>query len=213
MPTKAANLEDAPIADVPATVSAKTPSSPVLPTPTANLKQNVPAEAAHEETEITAPDGHTIGWFDLGHTFQIDFLRHALFAGILVALMCSYLGVYVVLKRIVFVGVALAELSSAGIAVGLWLGFSPIWGAMLLVLLGVTMFAVRWSPRRVPSESTIGIVYSVAGALAILCISKSAMGETHMLKLLQGDVLTVAPQRNYGNARHFRCRGADSRFV
>jgi ABC-type Mn2+/Zn2+ transport system permease subunit len=56
------------------------------------------------------------------------------------------------------------------------------------------MFAVRWSPRRVPGDSTIGIVYSVAGALAILCIAKSAMGETHMLKLLQGDVLTVAPR-------------------
>jgi ABC-type Mn2+/Zn2+ transport system permease subunit len=45
----------------------------------------------------------------------------------------------------------------------------------------------------VPTESVIGIVYSVAGALAVLCIAKSAGGETHMLKLLQGDVLTVSP--------------------
>ncbi len=187
-PTKATNVEDLPIADVPAGSNS---ANSVAPTQTTTPPTSM---QTFTETEFSAPDGHTIGWFDLGHTFQIDFLRHALFAGILVALMCSFLGVYVVLKRIVFVGVALAELSSAGIAVGLWLGFSPIWGAMLLVVVGVTMFAVRWSPRRVPSESIIGIVYSVAGAMAILCIAKSAQGETHMLKLLQGDILTIAPE-------------------
>ncbi len=184
------NLEDLPIEDAPPVLSNQATPAPH----DHNQPDEEHFEAAHSEPRFPAPDGHTVGWFDLVHTFQIDFLREALWAGLLVALMCSYLGVYVVLKRIVFVGVALAELSSAGIAIGLWLGFSPIVGAMLLVLFGVTMFAVRWSPRRVPSESTIGIVYSVAGALAILCISKSAMGETHMLKLLQGDVLTVSPQ-------------------
>ena len=215
-PTARAAIEDLPIEDAPSVSTAATgktkphaevtpPVGPqtttqATPTPDATLHESheEPSEehfeAAHSEPAFPAPDGHTIGWFDLPHTFQIDFLREALYAGLLVALMCSYLGVYVVLKRIVFVGVALAELSSAGIAVGLWLGFSPIAGAMLLVVFGVTMFAVRWSPRRVPGDSTIGIVYSVAGALAILCISKSAMGETHMLKLLQGDVLTVSPQ-------------------
>lgn len=198
---KAGKLEDAPIEDVPIQEAPPVVSSQSEPTKPPINDHHQPSEehfeAAHTEPEFPAPDGHTIGWFDLPHTFQIDFLREALYAGLLVALMCSYLGVYVVLKRIVFVGVALAELSSAGIAVGLWLGFSPIVGAMLLVVFGVTMFAVRWSPRRVPNDSTIGIVYSVAGALAILCISKSAMGETHMLKLLQGDVLTVAPQETW----------------
>ena len=217
--SKAVNVEDLPIADVPAapnsapsaaplqTAAPAAPAaqatSPALVTTSpaashAEIKNAEPERskpaATHNDAEFPAPDGHTIGWFDLGHTFQIDFIRHALFAGILVALMCAFLGVYVVLKRIVFVGVALAELSSAGIAVGLWLGFSPIIGAMLLVLFGVTMFAVRWSPRRVPSESIIGIVYSVAGALAILCIAKSAQGESHMLKLLQGDILTISPE-------------------
>jgi ABC-type Mn2+/Zn2+ transport system permease subunit len=205
--TPKADIENQPIEDkVPAAIEQPTATNPLpvaTATPTSQPKNTAPASPAQStesqamapaETENPTTDEQSVAWFDLAHTFQINFIRHALFAGVLVALMCSYLGIYVVLKRIVFVGVALAELSSAGIAVGLWLGFSPIIGAMLLVLLGVTMFAVRWSPRRVPSESVIGIVYSVAGALAILCIAKSAMGETHMLKLLQGDVLTVAPQ-------------------
>ena len=206
--TPSTSIEDQPIAAAPAVplpTTAKQPNASKGNSATEELplpEDPTPARSAHSVTlprhtgadaEFDAPGVPRGGWFDLGHTFQIDFIRQALWAGLIVALMCSFLGVYVVLKRIVFVGVALAELSSAGIAVGLWLGFSPIWGAMLLMVFGVTMFAVRWSPRRVPTESVIGIVYSVAGALAILCIAKSAQGETHMLKLLQGDVLTVAP--------------------
>lgn len=215
---KTADIEDLPIPDVPgAPPVANGRLAPPLPTATSapvaiatSLPGTTPTvppvpvasddHSHHEEQHrtaqrdptATAPREPLANYLNLQHTFQYDFMRQALFAGLLVALMCSYLGVYVVLKRIVFVGVALAELSSAGIAFGLWLGFSPIIGAILLMLFGVTMFAVRWSPRRVPTESVIGIIYSVAGALAVLCIAKSAGGETHMLGLLQGNVLTVS---------------------
>ena len=124
------------------------------------------------------------------------FMRQALLSGVLVALLCSFVGVYVVLKRIVFVSVALAEMSSAGIALGLLLNTArlpPIWCAGFLTLLGVVLFSVHWTPRRVPRESYIGIMYAVAVAAGILLIAKSAQGEGHMLTLLQGDILTVAP--------------------
>jgi len=121
------------------------------------------------------------------------FMRHALYAGLLVALMCSYLGLYVVLKRIVFVGVALAEVSTTGIALAMVVGFSPMLGALSFMLLGVILFSMHWSPRRVPHESYIGVVYSVASALSILLIAKSPGNESNMLSLMKGEVLTVDP--------------------
>ena len=42
------------------------------------------------------------------------FFQNALIAGMVVALMCSFLGVYVLLKRVVFVGFALSQIASAG---------------------------------------------------------------------------------------------------
>lgn len=129
-------------------------------------------------------------------TFQIDFMRHALVAGVLVALACAYLGVFVVLRRIVFLGVALAEISSAGVALSLLLGIAPMLGAVGLMVLGVAAFSWRWSPRRVPQESYIGIGYAAAAALGILLVAKSAKGEAHMLQLLYGNVLTVSPAEN-----------------
>jgi len=121
-------------------------------------------------------------------------MRHALAAGALAAAMCSYVGVYVVLKRIVFVGITLAELSSAGVALALLLGFSPMIGALGLMLVGVVLFSVRWSPSRVSEDSFIGIGYAVAAALGVLLVAKSAKGEAHILELFYGNVLTVSPR-------------------
>jgi len=122
-----------------------------------------------------------------------DFMREALYAGLIVALMCSYLGIYIVLRRMVFIGVALAEVSSAGIALALWVGFSAVLGALAFMLLGVVLASIHWSRRRVPHESYTGVLYALASALGILFVAKNPLGESHMLHLLHGDVLTVVP--------------------
>ena len=183
------NPEDAPIAD-------ELPGPARVPdvqthAPRAAL---APADDYHGEEPQFQPPATLADYFQVWKSFLGDeksFMRHALIAGVLVALMCSYLGVYVVLKRIVFVSVAMSALSSAGIALGLLLGFVPIYGAALLTLLGVVLFSIQWSPRRVPRESYIGVLYSIAAAMGILLIARSAQGEGHMLTLLEGDILTI----------------------
>ena len=47
------------------------------------------------------------------------FFQAALIAGTLSAAMCALVGVYVLLKRIVFVGITLAQVASMGVAGGL----------------------------------------------------------------------------------------------
>ena len=141
--------------------------------------------------EATQTGASISSWASPLTTFEPPFMRQALVAGVIVALMCSFLGTYVVLKRIVFVGVALAEISSTGIALGILFGFAPVLGAIVFTLLGVLLVSVRWSPRQVPHDSFIGIVFFLASALSLLFLAHSANGETQMLKLLQGDVLTA----------------------
>ena len=126
--------------------------------------------------------------------FGLDFMQRALWAGLLVGGVCAYLGVYVVLRRIVFVGVALSEMSSAGVALSLLMNFSPMLGSVGLMLAGVGLFSVQWAPRKVRQDAFIGIGYVVASALAILLIAKSAQGEGHLLALLFGNILTVTTQ-------------------
>src|SRR5208337_5280202 len=60
--------------------------------------------------------------------FSPDFLlRNSIYTSVLVGLVCPIVGVFLVMRRLVFMGVALPQISSTGIAIALslplWLGF------------------------------------------------------------------------------------------
>lgn len=184
------------------------PSAPseAAPAPPPEAAAKQPAKLAPHKTDVQPaeptqpapdiadqPDATAPGLPSLESAFAPSFMRWALLAGLIVALACAYVGVYVVLKRIVFVGVALAEVSSAGVALAILMGFNPFIGAVALMFVGIGLFSVRWSPRRVSQESFIGIGWAVASALGVLLIAKSAQGEAHMHDLLFGNILTVDP--------------------
>ena len=126
--------------------------------------------------------------------------KDALYGALVIALACSVLGVYVVLRRIVFVGAALAEISSAGIALALWLSgrglggeltHHPVVFALLFGLAGALFFSVGQSGRSgVPPDATIGVTYAVAAAAGILLIAKATVGEAHDI-FLQGNILGI----------------------
>ncbi|HEX6537128.1 MAG TPA: metal ABC transporter permease [Gemmatimonadaceae bacterium] len=125
--------------------------------------------------------------------------RDALYGALVIALACSALGVWVVLRRIVFVGAALAELSSAGIALALWLAgigiapsvtSHPVAVSLLVTLAGALFFGLSGARSRVPADANIGVVYAVAAALGILLIAKARSGEAHDI-FLQGNILGI----------------------
>ncbi|MGM9992982.1 MAG: metal ABC transporter permease [Candidatus Bruticola sp.] len=121
---------------------------------------------------------------------NLDFTSLALLSASLTALMTAYLGVLIVLRRITFVGVALAQLATAGIAMSGWLHLPCSLGAIILMLGGVTFFA-KDHRRGLPSEGLIGSAYVAAGAAAVLFIALSPHADSDMLSLLFGNVLAV----------------------
>jgi zinc transport system permease protein len=123
---------------------------------------------------------------------QHPFFHNALIAGMLAAMMCSMVGVYVVLKRLVFVGITLAQLSSAGVALALLLHLHPTVLALSTSLVGVAFFSqVPSSQRRLPLEAVIGASYILAAALGVLCMAKNPVGEARALNVLFGNILSV----------------------
>ena len=139
----------------------------------------------------------------------LEFFRNALAASLLVGLMLSVMGIFVVLRRIVFVGAALAQASAAGIALAMLLGgiagarglpalaafleAHPETVAIASTLVAAALFSFR--PRRVnlPSEGAIGLGYALASTLAILLIARAPGGEGDTLLLFYGNVLAVRP--------------------
>ena len=126
--------------------------------------------------------------------------KEALIGAMIIALACSVLGVYVVLRRIVFVGAALAQLSSAGIALGLFLyGLNvggelthhPVAMAVIVTIAGAVFFGLGGGGRAgVPPDAVIGVTYAVAAAVGIILIAKAKTGEAHDI-FLQGNILGI----------------------
>lgn len=121
-----------------------------------------------------------------------DFLRHALAAAIIAGASLSFVGVYVILRRIVFVGAALAQLGAAGVGLALLTGQSPLLGGSVAVIAGALGFvAMPQQERTVSRESLLGAAYALASAFALLFVALSPVGEAHITALLFGDLLAV----------------------
>ena len=99
-----------------------------------------------------------------------------------------------------FVGAALAQLSSAGIALGLFLNgigiggeltHHPVAMALIVTIAGAMFFGIGGGGRGgVPPDAVIGVTYAVAAAAGILLIAKAKTGEVHDI-FLQGNILGI----------------------
>lgn len=122
--------------------------------------------------------------------FDLEFMRLAAVAGAAAAVALSILGVYVVLKRVVFVGLALANVATLGAAVALVLHL-PLHASMVVAtLLAAAGMATVAAPRRVPAESVVGWGFATAAGLTVLVLGRAA-GDADAMRLLFGNVLAV----------------------
>ncbi len=124
--------------------------------------------------------------------FQLEFMRLAAVAGVAAAVTLSLMGVYVVLKRVVFVGLTLANLATLGAAAALALGWPVEVVAIAAALAGAAALALLATPRAVPTESLIGWGFAAASALTVLVLARSATADAEAMRLLFGNVLAIS---------------------
>jgi ABC-type Mn2+/Zn2+ transport system permease subunit len=137
-----------------------------------------------------------------------DFLlRNSVYTSVLIGFACPLVGVFLVLRRLVFMGVALPQISSTGIAIAfsvpMWLGLLPPEHAAhrehLFAFAGSTTFSLgailllAFLERRGHGspENRLGTAYVVAAALSILLLSINRYGEIGWLDLMKGEVITI----------------------
>ncbi len=127
----------------------------------------------------------------LTEIFELEFMRLAAVAGLAAGLSLSILGVYVVLKRVVFVGLTLANLATLGAAVALAFALPLHLTSMLAAVAGAAALALAGTPRRLPAESIVGWGFAAASALSVLVLAR-ASADTDALRLLYGNVLAIS---------------------
>ena len=118
---------------------------------------------------------------------------NALAAALLIAVVCSALGVFVLLKRVVFIGITLSEIAALGIALSMAWELPPILGAGILTLASVTLLAIPLESVRLPKDAVMGMVFVLASGLAVLVVAQSGFGLHEVKTLLYGDIILTSP--------------------
>lgn len=126
--------------------------------------------------------------------FKEPFMQTALLGGLIISSLCAYLGVFVILKRIVFVGIACSEAAALGIALGLFAGVNPALTAFALTFLAILLFWFPLTEKTISRESLIGLTYCLCAALAVILIAKNPLAEAHGLNLISGNLLYITWQ-------------------
>ncbi|MCK4597106.1 metal ABC transporter permease, partial [bacterium] len=105
--------------------------------------------------------------------FQLGFMQRALVAGIFIAALCALFSVFVVLKRLSFIGVGISHSAFGGVALGFLLGINPTITAILFA--GATALLIGFVNRqgRLHEDTAIGIFFALNMALGILFIGLS----------------------------------------
>ncbi len=127
--------------------------------------------------------------------FQLPFMVLAFEASIITGLLLAYLGVHVVNRGIVFVDLALGQISMLGVAFGAFLGYTGNVIPIAFTLVGALLMSlINIRDKRLKQEAVIGIFYAFASAITVMLISKTPHGDADIQEVLFGSILAVSPE-------------------
>ncbi len=128
----------------------------------------------------------------LTEPWEFAFMQRAFLAASLAALVCSVVGVFVVLRGMAFMGDAVAHSSLAGMSVAYFFGGSVFWGAFAWAVpasLAITFISRRTNLRL---DTAIGIIFASGFAVGIILMSRVTNYTADLFGLLFGNVLGVS---------------------
>lgn len=124
--------------------------------------------------------------------FEYDFLRNALLAGTIAAILAGSVGYFMVIRRLAFAGHALGHIGFAGATGAGLISLSPLLGQLLLTVLAA-MGMGTLGHRISKSDVTIGIVLAFSLGLGVLFLHFYMNYAAQAMSILFGNLLAVSP--------------------
>mgnify|MGYP006279474285 FL=1 len=126
---------------------------------------------------------------------QYSFLQRALFTSILVGIICGLVGVFIVLKKLVFMGAGIAHASFAGGALGILLSINPFFTIFFFGAgSAVSNGSINQKGYVEDNNVAVGIIFSLTMALGVLFVSLIPSYNVAVTALLFGNVLVVTTE-------------------
>ncbi len=124
--------------------------------------------------------------------FSYDFMQRAIISGISIAILCSVVGLFLVLRRYSLFGDAVAHSSFGGIALGLLLGIYPMWTAYIISLISAIIITKIKQKFDISGEASVAVLLSSGIAVGLILISISGGFTIDIFSFLFGSILLVS---------------------
>ena len=126
--------------------------------------------------------------FDL---FQYGFMQRSLISAVAIAVICSIVGLFLVLKRHSLFGDALAHVAFGGISLGLFTGIYPLWTAYIVAILSAVGVNKLRESTKIPPDSSVAVLLTSGLAIGVILISISGGFTLNLFSFLFGNILLV----------------------
>jgi len=126
--------------------------------------------------------------------FEYDFMQRAFLAGMIIAILASVSGTFVVLKRYSMISETLAHSALVGVAVGLVAGYNPLWMAVVVALFSAWLIEYLRSSFSLYSDAILAILLSGSLAIAVIIVSLGGAFNNSLFSYLFGSILSVSDE-------------------
>lgn len=125
---------------------------------------------------------------------QYSFMQRALLSGVVVAVTCSVVGLFLVLRRQSLFGDALSHAAFGGIAVGLFTSIYPLWTALVISVLAALGITKLRQSTKIPPDAAVAVMLSSGLALGIVLIGLAGGFNLDLESFLFGSILLISMQ-------------------
>ncbi|HYA13037.1 MAG TPA: metal ABC transporter permease [Syntrophales bacterium] len=129
---------------------------------------------------------------ELTEFLRYGFIQRALIAGLFIGILCSTLGVFLVLRRFSLIGDGLAHATFGSVALALLLKMSPLYVSIPLVMacsIGILKLTER---ARLYGDAAIGVVSSLGVAAGVMLSSIAGGFNVDLFSYLFGSILSIS---------------------
>jgi len=127
----------------------------------------------------------------------LTFMAPAICMCVILVGICGYVGIHVVMREVIFIDIALAQIAALGVSIGFFFGLDSASPWVYVISLVSTLAAAgllsttRCLAHLVPQEAFIGVLYATGAAAVVLAGDRSPHGNEQVHDLLVGHLLWV----------------------
>lgn len=122
------------------------------------------------------------------------FMQKALISGIAVGLICSFMGLFLVLRRYALFGDGIAHVAFGGISVGLFLGVFPLWTAFVVSIMGSIGLQKLRQSTKISGDAAVAVVLVSGLSIGVILVSSSGGFSVDLFSFLFGSILLISDE-------------------